>query len=479
MKAVKRMFAAFVALAMVLAMAVPAFAADQTGTIKIENAIKDQTYTLYRIFDIESVSGDNIRYKVNSDWENFFKAGEAGSKYIELDAKGQVAGAKLDVSNAAAFAKEALSWAKTNVSAVDSKTASGTTVEFTGKAYGYYLVGSTTGVLCSLNNLTGSTVTIEEKNEVPSIDKTVQENSTENYGKTNDATIGDTVKFKAVIKVTAGNTENYVMHDKMDAGLTFRESDASAVEVTLNGAALSAGADYTVKTTGLKDDCTFEIEFAKELTAGDTIIVTYTAELNERAVVGGTGNLNKTKLVYGDTHETEWSQTRTYAWTMPIYKYTMNGENKTPLAGAQFVLYRGTGENVQYAKADTNGKLTGWTADKEAATVLTSNASGELSFSGLDAGTYYLEEIEAPDGYNKLVDPVEVTITAGDINSATNEAGAAKVNNGTREEVENNKGTVLPSTGGMGTTIFYVVGGGLMVAAIVLLLVKKRGENKN
>ena len=139
------------------------------------------------------------------------------------------------------------------------------------------------------------------------------------------------------------------------------------------------------------------------------------------------------------------------------------------MPGAEFRLYKTVDETTYYAKFD-NGLLTGWTTDAAAAGVtMTSNSDSALVLNGLDAGTYYLEETKAPDGYNKLTDPVTVTITEdGKVNETTN---------GT-VYVSNNAGATLPSTGGMGTTLFYVIGGGLMVAAVVLLVTKKRMENK-
>ena len=140
------------------------------------------------------------------------------------------------------------------------------------------------------------------------------------------------------------------------------------------------------------------------------------------------------------------------------------------MPGAEFRLYKTVNGETYYAKFDANGLLTGWTTGATYAGVtMTSNDKTELVLNGLDAGTYYLEETKAPDGYNKLTDPVTVTITEdGKVNETAN---------GT-VYVSNNAGATLPSTGGMGTTLFYVIGGGLMVAAVVLLVTKKRMENK-
>ena len=204
--------------------------------------------------------------------------------------------------------------------------------------------------------------------------------------------------------------------------------------------------------------------------------VTYSATVNANAVVGGTGNPNTTKLGYSNISgtTTEESQTRTYVWEFDVKKYTKKGDEKIDLAGAEFVLYKTVDDKDYYVKA-VNGKVTGWTETESEATVFVSSANGTFSISGLDADTYYLKEIKAPDGYNMLKTPVKVVITAtigsDDVGTATityNETSTGTV------MIENNTGTELPSTGGIGTTVFYVIGGLLMAVAVVLLVTKKK-----
>lgn len=495
MKRVKRVLALLAAFALVLAMAVPAWAASTAATgdnagsssITIDGAVNEKTYTLYRIFDVASKTDDGMVYNVTTAWKPFFEGNGAGTEYVEIDSLGQVKKLKKegfanDSENAKAFAAAALAWAKTQSNiAVASVTAGNNEAKFTGLKEGYYLVDTTTGSLCSVGNVTGSTaVTIKEKNGVPSVDKQVQEDSYSSWGDKNDAEIGQEVNFKTTINVTAGNTTNYVLHDKM-TGLTYK---ADSIQITkANGTvALTQGTDYTIETP--KDGCSFEIKFVNngKLNAGDVVVVTYTATVNADAVVAGTGNTNETWLDYGNNGHTTHDTTRTYVWEFKIYKYTKGaGENETvALPHAEFVLYKKSGETKSYLTASGN-KLTGWTTEENSATKFTSDNNGNVSISGLDAGEYYLKETKAPDGYNKLTDDIRVELTK-EYNESTNVGTAffaySNVTKEDKVEVENNAGTTLPSTGGMGTTVFYVVGGGLMAVAVVLLVTKKRMENK-
>ena len=495
MKRVKRVLALLAAFALVLAMAVPAWAASTAATgdnagsssITIDGAVNEKTYTLYRIFDVASKTDDGMVYNVTTAWKPFFEGNGVGTEYVEIDSLGQVKKLKKegfanDSENAKAFAAAALAWAKTQSNiAVASVTAGNNEAKFTGLKEGYYLVDTTTGSLCSVGNVTGSTaVTIKEKNGVPSVDKQVQEDSDSSWGDKNDAEIGQEVNFKTTINVTAGNTTNYVLHDKM-TGLTYK---ADSIQITkANGTvALTQGTDYTIETP--KDGCSFEIKFVNngKLNAGDVVVVTYTATVNADAVVAGTGNTNETWLDYGNNGHTTHDTTRTYVWEFKIYKYTKGaGENETvALPHAEFVLYKKSGETKSYLTASGN-KLTGWTTEENSATKFTSDNNGNISISGLDAGEYYLKETKAPDGYNKLTDDIKVVLTK-EYNESTNVGTAffaySNVTKEDKVEVENNAGTTLPSTGGMGTTVFYVVGGGLMAVAVVLLVTKKRMENK-
>lgn len=484
MKHMKRFMALFAALALVLAMAVPAFAdtgnasMSNDGKITVQNAIKGDTYSIYRIFDLVSFKNDSTgkaySYKLSEKWTGFTSTSFTVNKngYIEWKA-GETETA------AAAFAVEAKAYIASHSSTVTpdkTKTASGESVEFDSLPLGYYLVSTSVGSLCSLDT-TDKTAEIREKNGVPSVDKEIVENG--NDVKSNNAGIGDKVNYKVTINVTAGNTSNYVLHDTM-TGLDFNND----VKITsTKSGQLTSG--YTVSTTGLSDGCTFEIKFDDSvLVAGDTLTVEYSGTVNKSAVIGGNGNKNESHLQFGDKN-TPSSETKTYVWKVNVHKYTVEKTGETTsekaLAGAKFVLSRGNESENEYAVVKGN-KVTSWTNKFNDATVRVTDGTNELVYEGLDAGNYQLIETEAPTGYNKLKNPIDVVITASN-GSATitykdaDESGYETAT-GATVKVLNNAGTTLPGTGGIGTTIFYLIGGGLMVAAAVLLIAKKRMENK-
>lgn len=492
MKHMKKLASLLLALVMVFAMGTTAFAAQEGeltgGSITINNAVKDQTYSIYQILYLESYSTDAdgnatgaYAYKANSAWESWLKT---QTQYVSIDAQGYVTWiAATDDATVAAFAKAAQAEATkegSTITADGTTTASSTTVTFSNLKLGYYLVDSTLGTLCSLDT-TNPSVTIKEKNAEVTNVKEVEEDSTGSYGSVNDADIGQTVNFKSTITLPKGS-ENVVFHDEMSTGLTL---DANSIKVYTDAnmtTELTAG-NYTVTTTGLSDGCTFEVSFAKTYLDGltadtTTVYVKYSATVNDQAVVGNTGNPNKSKVSYGETGHTKTtpdSTTTTYTWSFDVLKYA-NGDKNKVLKDAQFVLLS---KDKTKVATIVNGKLTGWVNVPAAGsdgniswpanTTLTTDTNGKITIAGLDADTYYLRETAAPAGYNKLANDVEVKIeptTASDGKSMTLTPVTA--------EVENKSGTELPSTGGMGTTIFYVVGSILLIGAAILLITKKR-----
>ena len=483
MKLTNKLAGILLALAMVLGIAATAFAEGETGSITIYDAAVGQTYTIYQILDLESYNNEAraYAYKATTAWNTFINSEAIKGIYVEVDAQGYVTW-KGD-ADAAAFAKLAQKYAKDNsIANQGSVTATTTTVSFNGLDLGYYLVDTTLGTLCSLDT-TNPNVVMEEKNEVPTNVKTVEEDSTGNYGEKNDADIGQTVNFKSIITAQPG-AENYVFHDKMSEGLTYK-GDA---KVYTNEAMMQelATAYYTVNDTPDDSDTfdiTFEQDYLNTITAETKLYVKYSATLNASAKVGIDGNPNVSKLSYGEINQetgkpgstTPPSETKTYTWDVDVFKYTMNGETEKALAGATFTLSKNAdgsnpialvseGNNV-YRVAKTNETVT--------VTEITTDATGKFTIKGLDADTYYLTETAAPAGYNKLAAPVTIVIGENGVVNGTTEApqGVDEV------KVLNQSGTELPSTGGIGTTIFYIVGGVLVVGAVVLLVTKKRMNN--
>ena len=497
-KAMKKLMAALLAVAMVCAMAIPAFAAEgathssssEDGKITINNAVTGQTYKIYRILDLKyNEAANSFRYVKNDKWGAFV---DEQSSYLTVDANGVVTwkdgvSSEKDGAPIKALAIAAGQYVKdtSSLTADGSEKAASNTVTFDNLPLGWYLVVSdlTTDAICSIDT-TAKQVTIKEKNGAPTVTKEV-EYASGSWGQGNDGNVGDTVNFQTTINVTDGDPTNYVLHDKMSNGLTFKEN---SIAVKVNDTLIT---NYTVEYTNT-DKCTFEISFPNgTLHTNDTVVVTYSATINSNAVVGTTGNDNKTWLKYGESGETTPSNTKTYTWKFNIFKYfTDSNDTKQYLADVEFVLYRknNTTNTTEYAKFDSN-KLSGWTATESDATKLKTNATSIVGVEGLDAGTYFLKETATPVGFNSLTSDVEVRITSSCniLTNATYTVQYKMVNDedfaDTDEEekvvpIENNRGTTLPSTGGIGTTIFYVVGGGLMVAAAILLITKKRMENR-
>lgn len=480
-KTIKKFMAALLAVAPLCAMAVPAFAAEgtapaaTTGTVTVQNVVSGKTYKIYRILDIATHDSDysSVVYKVNDNWKDFIKS--TGNAYFtSIDDTTGVVVVKdgLTSENIADLAEAAKAWlGNHNITADGEQTAAAndTSIQFTGKKLGYYLLSSSdwgtnnADAIFSLNS-SSPNVTVQEKNGKPTIDKKIVENS--NTVENNTAGIGDYVQFKITVNVIDGQPSNYTIHDKMSAGLTFVNTNEHPVVVTVGSRTLDS-TDYSFNNT-ITDGCTFELKINNGiLKSNDVVTVTYYGQVNSSAVING-DNTNEANLTYGTSGNSTWEKTTTKVFGFKVFKHAGTDTDHL-LPGAEFRLYKTVDETTYYAKFD-NGLLTGWTTDATATGVtMTSNSDSALVLNGLDAGTYYLEETKAPDGYNKLTDPVTVTITEdGKVNETTN---------GT-VYVSNNAGATLPSTGGMGTTLFYVIGGGLMVAAVVLLVTKKRMENK-
>ena len=475
MKTSRRLAGLLLAIVMMFTLAVSVSAIDG-GSITIDNAVKDQTYTIYEILYLESYNKDSgaYSYKAKADWNVFINGADIKNVYVNVDDQGYVTWK--DNADPAAFAKLAQKYATDHrIVNQGSMKAENATVTFTNLELGYYLVDTTLGTLCSLDTTTPS-VTIKEKNAEPTNVKTVEEDSTGNYGSTNDADIGQTVNFKSTIAAQAGS-ENYVFHDKMSAGLTY----TGVTGVTLNGENVDK-ASYTVKTTEFSDDCTFEViftqAFCNTLKANDEIVISYTATVNEKAVIGSTGNPNESKIEYGESGKTTTtppSKTTTYAWSFDVIKYTKKDGEEVKLADAKFVLSKSVdgSDPIALVSEGNNAYRVAKTGETDTITEITTDSTGSFTINGLDSDTYYLKETKAPDGYNTLKDSVKVVIGSdGKINVTEENANGVEA-----IKVENNTGAELPSTGGIGTTIFYIVGAVLVLGASVLLVTKRRMNN--
>lgn len=500
MKLIKKIAAIMFAFMMVISMSCNVKADEGSsssspttkGTITITNAKEGETYKLYKILSLESYSytgndkdKGNYAYTLTGDtkWDNFIT--NQATEYFKFDDTNKYLtweGAT-DDARVKEFAQLALKYARTESNNVQplqkvEKTKS-STVKFDNLGLGYYLVDSSVGSLCVLNT-TNPDLTIAEKNGVPSVEKGVKNIQNGTYGTSNNASIGDTVYFQTTITAQPG-AQNYVLHDKMAEGLTLKNDSI----VVKKGESPVETSDYTLKTSDFTDDCTFEIVFGQtfcdDLQKDEKITVTYSATLNENAVIAGEGNKNETKLKYGDSQETQPSVTNTKTFKMDVFKFYKDKNDSTTekgLAGAIFKLTKGSqdAENIGFVKTsnETATDDVYRVAKKgEAGTVttITSPDSGKFKIQGLGAGTYYLTETQQPAGYNKLKNPVTVVI-GNDGNVKVDSANADPV------KVENKTGTVLPSTGGTGTTMIYLVGAVLVLGSGVVLATKRRMKNK-
>ena len=544
MKFTKRIATILMALAMMLCLTVPAFAAESAANARLTvkgDQLNGKTVYATKMFtaswgdsnnDGKIDKDDKVSYTLDKAWEGLFWAStEDGEKTGKIDISSKE-GATLSEKAVAYLAvltensKELNTFAATAAKYLtahpiaDTKTATGNDdniATFEGLVPGYYLVqpekGSTSATRKTdamlVNVPSDKAAELQLKSEYPSVVKKVDNNTESN------AQIGQPVKFTLTSKVpdmSEFDTYYFAFKDTMSKGLTF---DKDSVEVTIGGTKLEANAikvESTTDTTTGVTNITIEILNMKtdgtaKYTADADIKVTYSATLNKDAVVGTEGNKNEARVEYQngpkqDNHGTSnpsTTTTRTYPVKVQKHAFENNDQNSF-LAGAKFALSTSKtvptftkGEDGSYTleASDTNvvrlvgSDATYRVAEKDetgAVTYFTTVDTSATTINGLKAGTtYYLHEIEAPEGYNKLTAPVKVTITEttgadGKVTGVTYKVGETDQSTNETVKVENKTGSMLPSTGGMGTIGLTVLGVG--VVALGVLAPKKKKEKQ-
>lgn len=482
MRNFRKIASLLLALVLALALGTAALAeeATVTGTITVDNPIANQTYTAYKIFDVvynEGKTAYSYTIQDGSEWFNTVKA------YAEKENSGMTLTKAVDGNTYVVTVDEtnysAPAFADALKEAVTGKTGTALTLgddgkaKATGLALGYYFVTSSNGAVCNLTT-TNPDVTIHDKNEI-SFDKADDQESVD---------VGQIVNYTITSKVpdyTGYTTYTYQLTDKMSEGLTFN----SDVKVSINGEEIST--NYTLKTGDEAGDYDFMLTIdVMEYDIGAKIEVKYSATVNEKAVAKI--EKNHAELIYSNNPSDLTStgkrtdEETVYSAKIVIDKFVKDNEN-TKLAGAEFVLYKevkaedSESATKYYYKWNETAKKVEWTETKSEATVKTTDTNGAASFDGIADGTYYLEEIKAPAGYNMLANAVEVKVEGPEMKDGKY-VDATKLT--VTAEVANQSGTELPSTGGMGTKILYALGALLVVGAGVLLVTKKRmGKSEN
>lgn len=479
MKCTRKLASLLLALVMVFALAVTAFATEAgttttTGSITVDNPVAERTYTAYKIFDVvydTNEANGHYSYTITRGSEWFDTVSAYATEAHGLTLTQVNGGDTYVVTTGNGFsAPDFAATLKAAVSGKTGKPLSGdaNSVSVSGLDLGYYFVASSTGALCNLTT-TNPTVTIHDKNDMPFEKKA---------DKTN-VDVGQIVTYTIKGKVpdtTGFDKYTYEITDTMSDGLTFNRN---SLAVKVGSADVTADTDKcTITYEATTAPNTFKVTIkVMNCKVGDDIVVTYNATVNEKAIA--VVSENKAELTYSNNPTDSESKTTTPPEIVKVYSSKIvidkfeSGSKTTKLPNAKFVLYKevttDAGTSLVYYKWNTDKKVE-WVADKNAATVMTTNAQGEATFGGLADGTYHLVETEAPAGYNPLTAPVEVKV-AGSSTDTTKLSVTA--------EVENKTGTTLPSTGGMGTTVFYVLGTVLVLGAVVLLVTKKRMSDAN
>ena len=511
----KRVFAAAAAIATVFGLAATtvatANAADNaTLTVSTTDAkFAGKTVNAYKMFSA-TVSGDGgskaVSYTLTDEWKPFFKnstaSGLTGATDENVNDKANDYVSKLTGKDLVAFATKASNWAQTKTNGITAgatamvsadATDGKYTATFTDLDYGYYVVavpGATlanaSGQYATLVSVDSTNVNTNIKGDLPTVDKKVQVGGT---GKdATDAKIGDILTFtltSTIPDMSAYDTYTFNFKDTLSQGLTFGQVTSVTVEGVTDP--LTVNTDYTVTTPTVSDNTLTvamkDFKAKQQANAGKTITVTYTATLNEKAVVGGVGNTNSATIQYsnnpssGGTGESEPSKVRVFTYGFTVDKYTGNkyDDAATRLAGAEFTLAPKNGDAMSFVQvaagsATTNAEYRVAKANETGITTITTPASGKVVFRGLKNGEYTLTETKAPAGYNKLASAIGVKVDGQNDGTDTTDATVTITydnNNGSDYDqtasngvipVQNKSGAILPGTGGMGTIAFTVIG---------------------
>lgn len=502
MKRTKSILAVVLALTLVFVSGIVAFAAG-TYSITIRNDAPGHTYEAYQIFagDLHEKILSNIVWGNGISDEGKTKFGDAATKAAAIKTE----------ADAKAFAKEIAQYLTTSK---ESAAQSEGKYVIDGLSAGYYLVKDKDNTLVNADDFNTAyimevvgNVVATPKGSKPSLDKQIKHNESSTWGVVGDNQIGDTVEFRTITTVpdiTGYVSYDYIIHDTMSVGLTSNVKTVADVTIKVNDTDVLPTAYYTVTATG--NTFSVKVDVFKAITdgimkAGDKLYTYYSGVLNAEAKVYDEGKQSNTAyLEYSNNPNKEDEHGKTqdktvYDWTFKMGVNKIDGVSGTALNGAKFVLSKKGDLKVADLKCDKDGVPTVTTGliglvkvadgvyrvavEGEANVVYVIDA-GSAVIKGLDdAIDYYLYETKAPDGYNRLQGPVKFKISAeyntdgSNYTSVTATVGDTEAT-GLQANIKNNKGTELPSTGGIGTTIFYIVGAVLVAAAGVLLITKKR-----
>ncbi len=486
MKKMKKLISVLMALTMVLACAVTAFAADP-GSITIADP-GDKTYAAYKIFDAADDGNGNVSYSIAADSEwlpEVFDVATGESKVVGLEFRADADPAtKYEVIKRDSFS--AANFAAQMKAVADGKTAA---ADMDALDPGYYMVIPSAGELASLTTvLAGQNVTVQNKNDMP-FDKHVDDVKLE------DVEVGQVVNFKLEGKVPELDDETFFVYsvsDIMDEGITFNGD----VVVKINGVEVNmeeiTDAEAVLSGDQIrfgKNGKTFELSLAmlergKDADLqGKAIEITYSGTINEAAV--SVISENKAVLTYGNHPDrliTKDTEAKVYSARIIIDKFE-TGAREQKLAGAKFVLKNADGKFYKFVEADPTADPAviahvEWVDAQADATEVETDTNGKAEFIGLKDGAYKMTETAAPAGYTKLTDDIDITIdgekaTAVGLTAEQITQALTEITN-----VNNTPGTMLPSTGGIGTTIFYIVGAILLAAAAVFVFSNKKQPEK-